>query len=406
MLSIAAEFSPDLIVHTGDMFDGSRPSHDDLLRALRAVRRFGSLAPIVIIAGNHDSASCFELLAEAVDSVPPTSGWEWTVDCDAAIRFLPKPCTPERGAVATYRASDGSPIRLACLPFVHANRVITGFEDIALLNATYADKVKKIIANLSEATFRDFDPAEGVAVWASHLHVDGAQLSSERAVHVAESYATDPAHLDAGYSYLAFGHIHRPQELPGGRGRYAGSPLEIDFGEEGERKTVVCVTAEPGTRARVEPRELAGGRRLRRLRGSLQSLRDVADEVARSICVVTVDEAPDELESLNDAVRSALPDACIVQVLDGRRPGEVALDDLSVPEPGIEEHVGNAYRRWLSEGNDPGVPGAHLQRVVELFDELLAAAEGGECPDPGEAGALARMETDDITAPALATGEV
>lgn len=391
---LAGAFGPDLILHTGDLFHGSRPGHDDLLRALRAVRRLAQVAPVVVLAGNHDAPSCFELLAEAVGAPPPAAGgWDHQAMCPERIRFLPRPATADRGAVASYPAADGTVIRLGCLPFVHANRVITGMEDIAALNATYADKVRKITAALAESVFDGFDPASMVGVWASHLHVDGAKLSSERAIHVAENYATDPAHFDAGYSYLAFGHIHRPQALPGGRGRYAGSPLEIDFGEEGERKTVVQVTARPAARADIAPVELTGGRRLRRLTGSLADLAAGAGAVGRDLCVVTVDDAADDVDSLNRAVREALPQACILQVIDGRTPTVTSLDELADPgDTRAEESIGGAYRRWLTDGaGDPHVPHADLTRVVALFDELLAVTEGAEAADPPEATELDRL---------------
>lgn len=401
---VAEDFTPDLILHTGDLFDGFRPSHADMLRALRAVRRLSAVAPVLVLSGNHDAPACFELLAEAVGAPPPQAGWDPYATCDIPIRFLHKPCTPEAGAVATYASADGTPIRVGCLPFVHANRVITGFEDVALLNATYTDKVRHITKVLSDAVFEHGDAADIVGIWASHLHIDGAKTSSERAIHISESYATDAAHLHAGFSYLAFGHIHRPQEIPGGRGRYAGSPLEIDFGEEGERKTVVCVTAEPVTRAKMEPHELSAGRRIRRVRRKLAELADLAAELGDAICVVTVDDGPATVESLNAVVREALPDACVVQIIDGRKPVEVSLDELVDPNDAPEETLSTAYRRYLTEGEgDPHVPQASLTRVSELFDELLGAVESADDPDPAESAALQRLETSESTGVIAAT---
>lgn len=403
ILGAAEDFKPDLILHTGDLFDGFRPSHADMLRALRAVRRLATVAPVLVLSGNHDSPACFELLAEAVGAAPPQSGWDPYAACDIPIRFLHKPCTPDAGAVATYTAADGTPIRVGCLPFVHANRVITGFEDVPLLNATYTDKVRHITKVLSDAVFERGDSADIVGIWASHLHIDGAKTSSERAIHISESYATDAAHLHAGFSYLAFGHIHRPQEIPGGRGRYAGSPLEIDFGEEGERKTVVCVTAEPVTRARIEPHELSAGRRIRRVRSTLAGLPELSADLGDAICVVTVDDGPETVESLNQLVRGALPNACVVQVIDGRKPAEVSLDELVDTDGAPEETLSIAYRRYLTEGEgDPHVAAASLTRVAELFDELLAAVENADDPDPAEAATLQRLETVESTRAATA----
>ena len=68
-------------------------------------------------------------------------------------------------------------------------------------------------------------------------------------------------------SYAAFGHIHKPQKLPGTQvtGRYAGSPIQLDFGETGERKSVVLADLRPGRQANIDIVGLSGGRQLRRL---------------------------------------------------------------------------------------------------------------------------------------------
>jgi hypothetical protein len=131
------------------------------------------------------------------------------------------------------------------------------------------------------------------------------------------------------------------------------------------------------------------------VRGSLADITAMAGAVGRDLCLVTVDDGADDVDSLNRAVRDALPEACILQVIDGRQPAAVALDDLlDGDEAQAEESVGAAYRRWLTEGEgDPHVPGADLTRVVELFDELLAAVDSAGEPDPVEAAQLERLET-------------
>ena len=123
-----------------------------------------------------------------------------------------------------------------------------------------------------EALDHDRRPGD-VDVAAAHLHVAGAILAkSEKTVHVGEDAATDAASLPA-VSYAAFGHIHKPQRLPGPlTGRYAGSMIPIDFGEEGEAKGAVVVDAEPGRAAHVEFVTLGAGRPLTTVTGALVEL--------------------------------------------------------------------------------------------------------------------------------------
>ena len=82
---------------------------------------------------------------------------------------------------------------------------------------------------------------------------------SERKVQVGENYATHLDHLPA-VTYAAFGHIHKPQDLPGSvvTGCYAGSPIQLDFGELDEAKRIVLVDARPGHPPEIQSLPLSG----------------------------------------------------------------------------------------------------------------------------------------------------
>src|SRR5213079_1851791 len=106
--------------------------------------------------------------------------------------------------------------------------------------------------------------------------------------------------------YVALGHLHRAQPVPSpSKAWYAGSPLQLDFGETADEKCVLVVEAEPGKPARVEPRPLKSGRRLRTLRGTLAELAglDTGDDYLR---VVVRESAR---AGLGDDVRALFPDA-------------------------------------------------------------------------------------------------
>lgn len=395
VVAVAEAARPHLVVHTGDLFDTARPAFDDILRALRVLRRLAAVAPTVVLAGNHDAEGMFRVLnaAEGIDDRAPFAPHQ---PCTQRLRFLGRPMLPTEGAVATYRSADAPTIRLACLPFVHANRVVTGLESHEEINPTYLGRIDTLIGMLARSTFEAFDPTTTVAVWASHLHVQHARLSSERQLHVSDAYVADHTHIDARYGYLAFGHIHRPQELPGGRGRYAGSPLEVDFGEEAEAKTVVVVDCAPGTYPTVTPVPLTAGRRLRRVRAPLSQLAAVASEVDGCLVEVTVVHEPgadptapiDDRESLAAEVRAALAASEVLGVIDARR----------VAVPTIDTAVGGEGAGPTGPGDLPtlfarhvaGLPAGRLadgvgaQRVVELFAELHAGLSDEHATVPAE----------------------
>ena len=84
----------------------------------------------------------------------------------------------------------------------------------------------------------------------AHFMVTGVRVShSERELHIGDAYTATAQAIPAGPQYVALGHIHAPQSVPGAAvpAEYAGSLLALDFGEAGETKRVVLVDVEPGT---------------------------------------------------------------------------------------------------------------------------------------------------------------
>lgn len=413
--AIASATSPDLIIHTGDLFHGGRPGMADFRQAIIALRQLAQTAPVCLLAGNHDSSVALETLGTALDDLCPglaeSDKYDPYADCPSRIRVHHKPTAPANGAVATYLTASGRRLRIAALPFVHANRVIGDFETILSSHATYTDSIRKICDLLADAAFEDFDPASDVAVFASHLHVADARTSSEKEIHVSTDYATDPSHLESRYGYLAFGHIHIPQAVAGNRGRYAGSVLQVDFGEEDEIKQVVVADLSPGRPTDIYDVALSGGRRLHRISASVSNLAALADKVTGGLVEVTVTAEPvdapgddatsretsiqsdnDETigesptldlmtelgshDTLTELVHAALPDSTVVSVIDARHRNIITADGLQLPES--TESVNDLFRTWLSE-NAPrlsdraGVGTANAEQVASLFDEIHLA---------------------------------
>src|SRR5437016_5666976 len=53
---------PDVVTHSGRLFDGLQPSHDDLRWGVEALRELAAIAPTIVLCGNHDSPARFGLL--------------------------------------------------------------------------------------------------------------------------------------------------------------------------------------------------------------------------------------------------------------------------------------------------------------------------------------------------------
>ena len=58
---LARDLRPHLILHTGDVFDGLRPGYAEMTFAIEVLEELAAVAPVVVLAGNHDSPALFRL---------------------------------------------------------------------------------------------------------------------------------------------------------------------------------------------------------------------------------------------------------------------------------------------------------------------------------------------------------
>ncbi|MFJ8957635.1 exonuclease SbcCD subunit D [Streptomyces sp. NPDC102381] len=364
IVDVAREYRPDLIVHSGDLFDSSRLISVDLMRALVTLYRLSDIAPTVVVAGNHDSPGYFK----ALDFVTGPSRGKGLFFID---RFRPA----HEGGVLTFDACGGEQrIRLAAMPFVHPNRFWSSSSTSGMTPADYAEGMRGLQAELLEGLREGYDPSRDVLLFTSHVYVAGATRSkSERAVHEAfEVSAEDLPEV----SYAALGHIHRPQNVPGIKfpAHYAGSPLPMDFGEATDSKSVVIVDAAPGREAKVQPHRLSSGRRLAYFPGTLDELRAQAAQYDGTFLKADITgEEPGTL--LTREVAEIVPNAILVGPI--RAQGEAAeavLDDT----PGDEPELPDAFRAYLAR---EGMSSAVAESTVWAFTQLLNESDD-ETPSP------------------------
>lgn len=359
MLDYAREHKPDLIVHTGDLFDAVRPAYPEMARGVNALQELAATAPVVVLCGNHDSPALFDLFDQLIGP-------------DSRVRFVSRARPASQGGILSFPTAADEVIRLAPLPFVHANRMLQGFEEPGTWAGVYADRIHLIEQGLATGLLDGFDIGRDVGVFAAHLYVGNAVLSgSERKIQVGENYATHLEHLPA-VTYAAFGHIHKPQKLPGNLvdGCYAGSPIQLDFGELGEAKRIVLVEARPGQPPEVQSLPLSGGRQLWRFEGTMEELAKVAPAIGRVLALLTI-HSPSTIADLRTRVQNLLPGAVILDVYPvaaDRQLGVAVATAPSGPEPGIEE----LFRDYLAE---QGTRGAAADQVMATFSKLLEAIE-------------------------------
>lgn len=346
----------DLLLMSGDVFDNGAPNPAAERLVFGFFKRIGRDGiKTVVIAGNHDSPARLQAwgtLAELVD-----------------VRAVAFPSRREDGGLIEVVSRSGERARVAAVPFASPRRLVSALELSAGDEAArhkYDHGMREILAHLVAG----FD-AETVNLVMAHTHLHGAILSgSERQVHVGEDWATAPDALPSSAHYVALGHIHRPQEIEGAPAPayYAGSPLQLDFGEAGEVKGFLVIEARPGQPARVERVPYQGGRTLHSVRMTLDELEREAPRLStRGWLRVTVPvQAADP--DINRRVRALIPNAVAVEVELPKKEEEEKNVSPRPPSGSPPRELYEAYCR-RRHGAPPG------RELLDAFGNLLARAE-------------------------------
>ena len=358
IVQTARDEAVDVVLVAGDLFETAAPAAKAqglVMRSLLALREDGR--HVVVIAGNHDN----QALLDAV--YRPVLG-------ELGLHVLGTPKRPDSGGLMTLRTRTGEMINVAALPFLSHRYAVRAAE--VLLHETaehtldYARRVADIVALLTAG----FTPEAVNVVMAHATLLGGRRGGGERDVQTSLDYELSASMFPATAHYVALGHLHRQQEIPGPCPIfYSGSPLAIDFGEEANESVVLVVTAAPGIRADARPVPVTGGRRLRTLRGTLDEV--IAEGEQAGDAYLRVVLAEPGRAGLGDLVREKLPNTL-----------EVMLDDEHRPRPGTRggdkpSRVGRSplqlFGDYLGEQNieDPRIP----RMFGELLDELTGAPD-------------------------------
>lgn len=363
IVAVARDQRPDLIVHSGDMFDVALPATSELRRTLTLARRLAEAAPVVAIAGNHDFPGLFQVFDEIFDDGSARPGQA------RRVRFVSRPTASDSGGILTYPAQDGAQsIRVAALPFVHPNRALREFRDTEVASRSYAAMLESVFADLGRGLDQGRDSRRDLRVLIAHQYIEGARLSgSERRVGAEDAHAGG---VLPRVEYGAIGHIHKPQAIaaPGVTAQYAGSPIQLDFGEEGEEKSVVVVEANPGRPPKLERIAISAGRLLKTVAGTFEEIAANAARVGDAYVKALVDIEDGDVFYLRERVAKALPDATVVAAFPRNFVGSAPVVEEAGIEPESRE-VADDFREFLRQ---EGIADGLGESLVGTFSAALA----------------------------------
>lgn len=172
------------------------------------LRHMSSVAPVVLVYGNHDLPGDLDKFASVGNGHPI-----YVVDRPQVLRIR----------LATMQFAS-----IACLPYPHKHGlVMAGCANPDLVDAA-ADHLDAIFMQFAAALERARNAGD-LTLFIGHVNVGGAVVSSGQP-NIGREIELSPRHLDRlGPIYKGLNHIHKAQEIHGAH--YPGSICRLSWGE-------------------------------------------------------------------------------------------------------------------------------------------------------------------------------
>lgn len=276
---ILRDEKPDAVLIAGDIYDKSAPSaeavrlFDDFLSELSEDGQM-----VFAISGNHDSAA--------------RVAYGGRIMAKSGV-YLSAP--EYRGEVlsASLEDKDGR-VDIYLLPFIKPIHVSMAFPEEKIEN--YTDALRVAVERMPVDSKRR-------SVLVAHQFVTGAVRSDSEEVSVGGLDNVDAA-VFAPFSYVALGHIHRPQNIGSPRIRYSGTPLKYSFSEAKDEKSITMAELDGQGEVVLRTIPLTPKHDLRELRGTYDELMKkenyagTATDDYLHIILADEDDVPDAMRKL------------------------------------------------------------------------------------------------------------
>lgn len=260
----------EALIVAGDIFDTGSPSNAalqlyyDFLVALRNT----CCRQAIIVGGNHDSAATLQAPATLLRALQ--------VHVVGAV-----PAQEADQIIPLYNSQGQVQAVVAAVPFLRDRDV-----RLSLPGESETEKEQRLRQGITEHYSRllpHLEPfrEQGIPLIATgHLFVQGATATdSEKEIHVGTLGQLPASAFPGAYSYIALGHLHRPQAA-GGQAhiRYSGSPIPLSFSESRDAKSVTLLEAKVGEPVHISQVPIPCYRPLLRAEGSPEQ---VLEKIAR-----------------------------------------------------------------------------------------------------------------------------
>jgi exonuclease SbcD len=234
----------DLVIFAGDAYKDRNPAPTFQREWGRRIMRLSQAGiPTILLVGNHD-------LSPAVGRAHAIQEFDTLQVPHVHVIAKPQLLGPEQ---------LGIPIQVIGLPWVSRSGLMASLETSAVEPEKIFTELEQKLSEIVEELIKTADDSIPLILTA-HASVQGASYGAERTVMLGADLVL-PGSLvkDPRFSYVALGHIHKPQDLNEGSQPpviYPGSIERVDFGEAKDDKFFVVATLEMGADTKVDWRKL------------------------------------------------------------------------------------------------------------------------------------------------------
>lgn len=270
LLKTLSEREVDVLIVAGDVFDSMQPPAEALRRYYRFLGRVASsgVAQVVVVGGNHDSASRIDAPAEVLHGLNVHVVGGIGASEDTWTRCV-VPLKSRSGAVEA--------VALA-VPYVHEFRlgVRTTDPDQEVVRAQFRERFGRLYSHLADLAEARHPGLPIIATGHLTLGTEAKREDYPHEVHQVGTLEGLPVSiLDPRIQYTALGHIHRSYPVgPERKAWYSGSPVAFSLPEAASPRRVLQVDLDPDPtgKGKVHPIEVPSSRGLLELRGAPDAL--------------------------------------------------------------------------------------------------------------------------------------
>lgn len=253
-VNIVQENNIDLVIIAGDVYDSSNPparAERMFYKTLKRLSKNGERLTLVI-AGNHDNPDRLVaagplarehgiIMVGTPKTVVEIGEYGIHNVINSGEGFIEIEINDEKAVILTVPYPSEKRL----------NEVLYGDmdSDEERLNS-YSDRIHSLFDGL-KSNYRE----DTINLVVSHLFaMDSEESGSERSIQLGGSYIVSGSCFPKEAQYIALGHVHKPQIVPGTekRARYSGSPLHYNKREINFDKKCFVVDAKAGEECKVE----------------------------------------------------------------------------------------------------------------------------------------------------------